>query len=108
MSDPLPIAQSFLMNDMQGRVKLDSIICVVDAENFTGKITSATDTALDQLEFADFIIMNKSDLVSIEQMDFIETVVRRVNFSAPIYRTSQAIVPLDLLLDTARIDEDAE
>lgn len=104
MSDPLPIAQSFLMNDMQQRVKLDSIICVVDAENFTGKITSMTDTALDQLEFADFVIMNKSDLVSIEAMDFIETVVRRVNFSAPIIRTSQAIVSLDLLIDTARID----
>jgi G3E family GTPase len=103
MSEPLPIAQSFLMNDMAGRVKLDSIICVVDAENFTGKITSATDTALDQLEFADFIIMNKSDLVSVEQMEFLETVIRRVNYGAPIYRTSQAIVPLELLLDTTRI-----
>ena len=108
MSEPLPIAQSFLMNDMEGQVKLDSIICVVDAENFTGKITSATDTALDQLEFADFVIMNKSDLVSLDQMDFIETVVRRVNAWAPIIRTSQAIVSLDLLLDTARIDETKE
>ncbi len=104
MSDPLPIAQSFLMNDMEGRVKLDSIICVVDAENFTGKITTATDTALDQLEFADFVIMNKSDLVSLDQMDFIETVVRRVNAWAPIVRTSHGVVSLALLLDTARID----
>lgn len=108
MSEPLPIAQSFLMNDMGGRVKLDSIICVVDAENFTGRITSATDTALDQLEFADFIIMNKSDLVSIEQMEFLEIVIRRVNYGAPIYRTSQAIVPLELLLDTTRISEKDE
>lgn len=106
MSEPLPIAQSFLMNDMEGRVELDSIICVVDAENFTGKVTTATDTALDQLEFADFVIMNKSDLVSLDQMDLIETIVRRVNADAPIYRTSQAIVPLDLLLDTTRIHED--
>lgn len=108
MSEPLPIAQSFLMNDMEGRVKLDSIICVVDALNFTGKITSATDTALDQLEFADFVIMNKSDLVSLDQMDLIETLVRKVNAWAPIIRTSQAVVPLDLLLDTARIDETIE
>jgi G3E family GTPase len=108
MSEPLPIAQSFLMNDMEGRVKLDSIICVVDADNFTGKITSATDTALDQLEFADFIIMNKSDLVSLEQMDFLETVIRKVNFGAPIYRTSQAITPIKLLLDTTRIGDDDE
>jgi G3E family GTPase len=106
MSEPQPIALSFLINDMGGRVKLDSIICVVDAENFTGKVTSATDTALDQLEFADFVIMNKSDLVSLERMDFLETVIRRVNYGAPIYRTSQAIVPLDLLLDTTRITDD--
>ena len=108
MSEPIPIAQSFLMNDMGSRVKLDSIICVVDAENFQGKITTATDTALDQLEFADFVIMNKSDLVTASQMDFIETVVRRVNAWAPIVRTSHGEVALDLLLDTARIDETDE
>ena len=38
MSEPLPIAQSFLMQDMDGRVRLDSIICVVDAVNFTEKL----------------------------------------------------------------------
>ena len=108
MSEPLPIAQSFLMNDMEGRVKLDSIICVVDAENFTGKVTTATDTALDQLEFADFVIMNKSDLVSLDQMELIEIIVRRVNAWAPIIRTNQSVVPIDLLLDTARIDETME
>lgn len=81
---------------------------MVDAENFTGKITTATDTALDQLEFADFVIMNKSDLVSLEQMDFIETVVRRVNAWAPIVRTSHGVVDIALLLDTARIDTDDE
>lgn len=52
--------------------------------------------------------MNKSDLVSLEQMDFIETVVRRVNAWAPIVRTSHAVVSLDLLLDTARIDTEDE
>lgn len=38
MSEPLPIAQSFLMQDMNGRVHLDSIICLVDALNFTEKL----------------------------------------------------------------------
>jgi G3E family GTPase len=59
MSDPLPIAQSFLMNDMAGRVTLDSIICLVDAENITGNLTKNTKTALEQIEFADYIIITK-------------------------------------------------
>ena len=59
MSEPLPIAQSFLMNDMSGRVKLDSIICLVDAENITKNLTQNTQTALEQIEFADYIIITK-------------------------------------------------
>ena len=59
MSEPLPIAQSFLMNDMDGRVKLDSIICLIDAENIANNIANHTSTALDQIEFADFCIITK-------------------------------------------------
>jgi G3E family GTPase len=59
MSEPLPIAQSFLMNDMSGRVKLDSIICLVDAENITNNLTQNTQTALEQIEFADYVIITK-------------------------------------------------
>lgn len=105
MSEPLPIAQSFLMNDMNGRVRLDSIICMIDAENINHKIVTNTDTTLDQMEFADFIIINKSDLVPRSHIDMIEQVVRRVNFYAPIVEASYGKVSLDLLLDTSRIDE---
>ena len=62
MSEPLPIAQSFLMNDMGGRVKLDSIICLVDAENITKNLTAHTQTALEQIEFADYVINNSGTL----------------------------------------------
>ncbi len=103
MSDPLPIAQSFLMNDMAGRVSLDSIICLIDAENIDHKIVANTETTLDQIEYADFVIVNKSDLVSVEKLDLIETIVRRVNTYAPIIHTSYGVVSLELLLDTYRI-----
>ncbi len=65
MSDPLPIAQSFAMENMGNRVMLDSIICVVDAKNITHKLVQTTGQALDQMEFADFIIISKSDLVNV-------------------------------------------
>ena len=88
MSDPLPIAQSFLMNDMSGKVSLDSIICVIDAENIDHKVVQNTDTTLDQMEYADFVIVNKSDLVSMERLDLIEAIIRRVNTYAPIIHTT--------------------
>lgn len=106
MSDPLPVAQSFLMNDMQWRVRLDSIICVMDAENINHKIVESTQTTLDQMEFADFIIVNKSESLSNEGRGFMETIIRRVNAFAPIIYTSYGKVDLDLLLDTGRIDSD--
>ncbi|GAB0174232.1 MAG: GTP-binding protein [Candidatus Altimarinota bacterium] len=101
-SEPLPIAQSFLMNDMGGRVKLDSIICLVDALNFENLLISNPDIALDQLEFADFIIMNKCDLIESSKKKYLEGLIQRVNAFAPIIYTEYGKVDLNLLLSTER------
>jgi G3E family GTPase len=101
-SEPLPIAQSFLMNDMGGRVKLDSIICLIDALNYESLLTNHTDIALDQLEFADFVILNKCDLIPEAKKEFLHTLIRRVNALAPIIDTSYGKVDLPLLLSTGR------
>lgn len=101
-SEPLPIAQSFLMNDMGGRVKLDSIVCLVDALNYENLLISNPDIALDQLEFADFIVLNKCDLVTHEKKKYLESLIRRVNASAPILETEHGKVDLALLLSTGR------
>jgi len=101
-SEPLPIAQSFLMNDMGGRVKLDSIVCLVDALNYESLLTNHTDIALDQLEFADFVVLNKCDLIPENKKEFLHTLIRRVNAFAPIIDTSYGKVDLALLLSTGR------
>ena len=101
-SEPLPIAQSFLMNDMWGRVKLDSIICLVDALNYENLLISHPEIALDQLEFADFIVLNKCDLITKNKIHYLEGIIRRVNAFAPILETSQGNVDLSLLLSTGR------
>ena len=101
-SQPLPIAQSFLMNNMWGRVQLDSIVCIIDALNYESLLTSHTDIALDQLEIADFVVMNKCDLISNEKKELIHTLIRRVNALAPIIDTSYGQVDLSLLLSTGR------
>lgn len=108
MSDPLPIAQSFAMESLGWRVKLDSIICVVDAKNITHKIVQVTGHALEQMEYADFIIVSKPDLVTPKELETVESIIRRVNFYSPIIRAVQWDVPLKLLLDTERIDAEKE
>jgi len=101
-SEPLPIAQSFLMNNMGGRVKLDSIICLIDALNYESLLTNHTDIALDQLEFADFVVLNKCDLIPENKKELLHTLIRRVNALAPIIDTSYGKVELALLLSTGR------
>lgn len=108
LSDPLPIAQSFLMNDMEGRVRLDSIICMIDAENITSHLVSEANQSLGQMDYADFIIINKMDLASSDEADAIRSIIRRINAMAPIVEAKYGVVPLDLLLDTARIDDSKE
>lgn len=101
-SEPLPIAQSFLMNDMDGRVQLDSIICLIDALNYENLFAQDAKIALEQLEFADFIVMNKIDLVDQEKKNFLTTAIRRVNAFAPIIEAEYGKVNIDLLLGTGR------
>jgi G3E family GTPase len=109
MSEPLPIAQSFLMNDMEWRVRLDSIICLIDALNVVNNLTHNTKTALEQIEFADFCIITKWEETSSMTLESIEDIIRRVNIYAPIINLPTDQIPLDLLLDTERISlEDKE
>lgn len=101
-SEPMPIAQSFLMNDMNGRVSLDSIICLIDALNYEHLFSQDAKIALEQLEFADFVVLNKVDLVDENKKTFLETAIRRVNAFAPIIHAEYGKVDIALLLSTGR------
>ena len=83
-------------------MRLDSIVCLIDALNYESLLTSHTDIALDQLEFADFVVLNKCDLIPEVKKEFLHTLIRRVNALAPIFDTSHGQVDLALLLSTGR------
>lgn len=102
VSAPMPIAQSFLMNDMNGRVKLDSIICMIDWINYEGLFAQNAQIALEQLEFADFIIVNKCDLIDDVKRQFLVSAIRQVNAIAPVIYTEFWHVDYNLLLDSNR------
>lgn len=104
MSEPLPIAQSFLMQDMGKRVKLDSIVCLVDADSLTEKLMQDIRAVVEQLEFADMVVINKTDLVERKFVDQIREVVRRVNYHGAIIEASHGQVDRRYLFDTSRFE----
>jgi G3E family GTPase len=99
IADPGPVAQTFLnIPQLQQLVRLDSIITVVDAEQIE-KQMKETETARDQVTMADFVLLNKTDLVDEARLQKLESLVAELNPHAQTFRTSQSQANLKELLD---------
>ena len=95
MADPTPVAQTFFVDPVIGRVQLDAIVTLVDAKHAAGHLDHH---AVDQIVIADRIIMNKIDLVAESELGELERRVRSLNATAPILRSSHAQVDLENIL----------
>src|SRR5471032_3083121 len=79
LADPGPVAQTFFVDeDVRQKTKLDAIITVVDAKHLLDEIESAHE-AQEQIAFADVILVNKTDLVSPDQLKQVEGLIRQIN-----------------------------
>jgi G3E family GTPase len=104
LADPAPVAQTFFVDDeMQGKLKLDGIVTMVDAKHVLLHIDDSSECR-EQLAFADVIILNKCDLASDEELDTLERRIRGMNAVARIVRATNAEVPLDQVLDIGGFD----
>ncbi len=97
VSRPLPVADALEAEELEGKVVLDGIFCIVDGANFTDLDFAATELALDQAAGADIIILNKIDLAAPEQLDAIETTLKGALPRLRLVRTSHADLPRELL-----------
>jgi len=70
LADPLPVAMTFAAGDLREKVSLDSIITVIDGENFDFEINN-TSVAYSQILYGDILLLNKSDLVNLRLINFI-------------------------------------
>ena len=106
VADPAPVAQTFLnIPQLQQFVQLDSIITVVDAEHIEQQMAE-TQTATEQIAMADFLLLNKTDLVDEAHLLRIEQTIATLNPHAQTFRTNHSQVNLKEVLDMAAFDVD--
>ncbi|UQS13466.1 zinc metallochaperone GTPase ZigA [Pseudomonas sp. HS6] len=129
ISEPLPIAETFTFRDEQGQsladiARLDTMVTVVDGLNFLpdfqaaeslasrGEILgeederSITDLLIEQIEFADVLLISKIDLISSSERDELMAILKRLNANAEILPMVMGEVPLEKILNTHRFDFD--
>ncbi|MCA3713798.1 MAG: GTP-binding protein, partial [Phenylobacterium sp.] len=90
-------------DDVRARTELDSVTTVVDALHLPLRLGDSKE-AVEQIAFADQIILNKTDLVTEAQLRDVEARIRRLNPLAPIHRAQRSNVPLDMILGRGGFD----
>ena len=104
LADPAPVAQTFFMDeDVRSKTKLDAVVALVDAKHLPLRLKDSSE-AEDQIAFADVVVLNKTDLVTDEELRDVEAAVRAINPSARIHRTQRSGVPLAEVLDRGAFD----
>ena len=129
ISEPLPVAETFTFADEDGVslsdvARLDTMVTVVDAANFlkdyeqakslqeTGESLgeederSVSDLLVDQVEFADVLLISKTDLISVKEIERLSAILKTLNTRAKIIPITQGQADLDAILDTGLFDFD--
>lgn len=127
ISEPLPVAQTFVFEDEWGEslsevAQLDTMVTVVDAATFLDNFytddslaergeglgeedeRTIVDLLTDQVEFADVLLLNKTDLVSAEELWRVEASLRALNAKASLIRIRRGQVDPAAILNTGRFD----
>ena len=104
LADPAPVAQTFFVDDdIVDKYKLDGIITVADAKHIIQhldeeKPEGVENESVEQIAFADRIMLNKIDLVSEEELEEVESKIKSINRFAPMYHTENSIIdPVNLI-----------
>ncbi|QNI67348.1 GTP-binding protein [Synechococcus sp. BMK-MC-1] len=105
LADPLPVAMTFLGSELRDQTRLDSIITLIDAENFDNVVLD-TEVGRAQVIYGDILLLNKCDLVSKERLEAVEQQLRDVKNDARILRSVKGEVPLALLLSVGLFESD--
>lgn len=123
IAEPLPVAATFDFRDENGKslsdvARLDTMVTVVDAANMIKNYSSTdflkdgdeslgeddertlVDLLVEQIEFANVVILNKVDLVSEKELNTVKSIIRSLNARADIVESTLGQVDLDMVMDT--------
>lgn len=104
LADPVPVAQTFFMDeDVRAKTELDAVVALVDAKHLPLRLKDSRE-AEDQIAFADVVLLNKTDLVTPDELAKVEATVRAINPTAVIHRTTRAGVDLTKVLGQKAFD----
>ncbi|MCA3694046.1 GTP-binding protein [Aquidulcibacter sp.] len=99
LADPAPVAQTFFADDeIKNRAYLDAVVSVVDAVHIAGQIQQSQE-AVEQIAFADVIVLNKMDAATPDQLANAQAIIQRLNRGAKVVTTSRSHVDLAAILD---------
>ena len=110
LADPAPVAQTFFVDErVVDRYKLDGIITVVDAKHVIQhledeKPEGVENETVEQLAFADRIMLNKIDLATEEELQNVEKKIKGINGFAPIFRTENSLLDPKELINIGSFD----
>ncbi len=106
LADPGPVAQTFFMDDEIGEeFALDGIVTLVDAAHIDQQL-GRSDESTEQVAFADVLVLNKTDLVSRDSLDELESRLRGMNRMARVIRSERADVAVETVLNLSAFDLD--
>jgi G3E family GTPase len=106
LADPAPVAQTFFVDENVGRkTKLDAVVTVADAKWLRDRLKDAPE-AKNQIAFADVILVNKTDLVSPEELSDVEARIRGINPYAKVHKTERCAIALPEVLGRNAFDLD--
>ncbi len=106
LADPAPVAQTFFVDqDVQNAARLDAVVTVADAKWLAERLKDAPE-AKSQIAFADVIILNKTDLVSAEELREVEARIRAINPYARLHKTVKCAVSIEEVLGRNAFDLD--
>ncbi|MCL4151764.1 UNVERIFIED_CONTAM: hypothetical protein GTU68_063403, partial [Idotea baltica] len=129
VSEPMPVAETFTFEDEDGNslgdiAEIDTMVTVVDAPNFLRDYSTTesledrdqsvgeddertiVDLLSDQVDFANVILVNKTDLISKDELKNVHGMIRSLNPQAQIHDTVESEVPLDTVVGTKLFDPD--
>jgi G3E family GTPase len=106
LADPAPVAQTFFIDENVGKkTRLDAVVTVADAKWLNDRLKDAPE-AKNQIAFADVILINKTDLVTPEELSEVEARIRGINPYAKVHKTQRGQIALDEVLGRNAFDLD--